>query len=162
MRRHTDPWPFHIRIRYVASVAYRVLVLGDTIGIRVLMATASLLIALGFLLDHSTFDRPKFATMALVVNQFDYGRMIGPAYVWALLFSLHGFGVFWRILEGRRRIFWAVAINWLGLVLWVAEVTLTIVALRTLPADNALALPAVVAMFIALVRTGLNDEKISP
>lgn len=162
MPRADSKWPLKFRIVYLWTIFLRLFLFGDTIAIRVLMAAASIVFGSVLIVHPDTFDRKSFTVMALVVNQFDWGRALGPVVVWSALFYLHGFGVFWRIVERRARIGFAVAINWLGVVIWIAEFTLTNVALGEFAAGNALELPATVALFIALCRTGLNDEKIKP
>lgn len=150
-----------LRLRYLGAVCLRVFWYGDTVPIRVLMAVASLVFAALVLAYPDTFQRRAFVGMGTVVTQFEIGRAIGPGVVWAFLFGLHGVGVFWRIVEARQRIAWAVAINWLGWFVWSTEIVLTSVSLGEFPAGNALALPALLALSVALVRTGLNDEKVS-
>lgn len=131
----------------------RVFIEGDTHTIRVLMAVASIIFGVGLWLPLGMFQRLPFAGMAEVMGEFQ----------WGVLFVLHGVLVFWRTFDPVPRRWWAFWINAYGLVLWILYVGLVNKASGTFTIGTSMEITVLLAAFVALVRTGVNEhEKISP
>lgn len=127
---------------------------GETNTIRVILAIASLIFAavLWYPSDDLFDTRQAWASM----------RAVAPGWVWGVIFFLHFVGVFWRQLDARPRPYVAFAINAYGLFIWFVMTGMTTQQIGQFSPANSLELTVLLAAFVALVRTGLNDEKISP
>lgn len=147
-----QPWTLLTRIRYYRRVLRVVFIEGDTNTIRVLLAGASFFYAAGLLLPLQTFSRPAFVGM----------RELAPEWVWATLFALHAIGVGWRQVDLVPRPNWAFAINALGIGLWLLYIGLVTLAIGEYTPSTAMEITVLLAALVALVRTGFNDEPISP
>ena len=139
-------------LRHCYATVRRLVVEGDTTTIRVIMAIASLLYAIGLLVPIHTFARPSFAGMQALM----------PDWAWAVCFILHAVGVAWRLLDEVPRIAWAFAINAFGIAIWIMYTVLVTVTLGQYTPSTAMEITVLAAAIVALVRTGLNDEKFSP
>lgn len=139
-------WP------YAKAVTLAVFTQADTMTIRLLLANASCLWALGALHEPSLFDRPMYAVMSQFVDQ----------YVWAMGFMLHFIGVYWRIYDPVSRPIWGLLVNGLGFVLWSICTIATNAAGNGFSPTTALECTLCVASGWALYRTGLNKELTTP
>lgn len=157
MKRHAHqfgppPWSWAIRRRYFRLVTVEVFWRSDTTAIRALMAVASLAFAVGLLLPFHAFDRPVFAGMAYVASSS----------TWASLLVLHAIGAFWRIYDPTSRAGVGFAISAFGIGLWSFSTGLIWYAVGEFSPAIGLEVTVIAAAFIALIRTGLNDEVSAP
>lgn len=146
------PWPANVRRAYYARMLREVFIYGDTTTIRVILAVASVGYTVGLWLPLHTFERKGYALMASISNEW----------VWGGAFLAHAMGVFWRIIDVVPRNGWAFAINAYGFGLWFVVTGMIMESIGEYSPGVAMELTVLAAAFIALVRTGLNDEKISP
>lgn len=159
---------------HLKRILLAVFVYCDTTTIRAQMALASIAFAVGCIPDalwpnsvhlfslagwdiHTpaplgVFDRPLYAGM----------RAVAPGWVWGLGFLAHAIGVVWRFLDTTRRVYWALAINALGSGLWFLSTALMTWQVGEFVPSVATEWVMVGALIVALVRTGLNEEKVSP
>lgn len=146
------PWSWAIRWRYIKLVTVEVFWRADTTAIRALMAAASLAFAAGLWLPLHAFSRSTFAGMAYVAS----------ADTWAGLLTLHAVGVLWRIYDPTSRAGVGFAINAFGIGLWTFSTGLIWYAVGEYSPAIGLEVTVLAAAFIALIRTGLNDEVSAP
>lgn len=149
-------WGYRVPISPKAArlwrIARRVFIEGDTTTIRVLLAVASVGFTAGLWLPLHTFDRPGFAVM----------RAVMPEWAWGALFLLHAAGVAWRLIDPLPRVGWAFAVNAYGLFLWIVSTGLITSAVGEYSPGTAMEITVLLAAFVALIRTGLNDEQFTP
>ena len=158
-----QPWGWKQRIDYYRWVIYAIFWLSDTTTIRVLLGLASLGFTLGLWLPLDTFSQLPFAGMASCFNFKSVPISVrAHEWVWGVLFLLHALGVSWRMFDLTPRIKWAFAINAYGLMLWLASTGLITQAVGKYTPALSLEVVVIMAAFVALVRTGLNDEQVSP
>lgn len=124
----------------------------DTNTIRVLIADASLVYAIILWSLPNLFSSSPFWTPMRVFSEN----------TWAGAFFSHFVGVLWRQVDDVPRPFVAFAISAYGLLLWFVTTGMLIQRTGHLAPTNALEVTMICAGLIALVRTGLNDDKISP
>lgn len=140
---------------YIKHVTKTVFTAADTSTIRLILAWASLLYAAvlvySMLIGSPTFDRPFFALMAFYANEW----------VWAALFTLHWFGVHWRLFDVRSRPNWALAINMHGFFLWFISTLSVNIAARVITPSTVLEWTMCAASAWALYRTGLKKELVT-
>jgi hypothetical protein len=146
------PWSWAIRWRYFRLVTAAVFWHSDTTAVRALMAVASVFSALGLWFTEETFQRPGFEAMAYVASEN----------TWASLFMLHAAGVFWRVYDPVSRPRLGFAISAFGIGLWMFSTALIYYAIGKYSFATGMELAVVMAAFIALLRTGLNDEVSEP
>jgi hypothetical protein len=146
------PWSWSTRMRFYRHIARQVFLYGDTTTIRVQLALASTGFAIGLLLPLHTFEREAFRTM----------RALAPEWVWAIGFIVHSIGVFWRMVDLKPRLYWAFGINAFGLFLWILSSGLITQAIGVYSPGMAMELTVILAALVALIRTGLNDEQVTP
>lgn len=125
---------------------------GDTNTIRVLLAVASLIFALDLWAPYPIFLRPYWQPLAAVASQTG----------WGLAFFLHFILVMWRQYDDTPRPLTAFLINAYGLLLWFVVTGMLTQGTGNFAPTNSLELTVLLAGAVALVRTGLNDEKHSP
>lgn len=135
-------------LRYASAIMWMTFVKGDTTAIRALMALASAGWTAGLWLPLGTFDRPIFAWM----------HWLAPGWAWGLLFLLHFAGVTWRFMDPVARVRWGLAINILGFALWALSTIGQTLAVGEFTPSTSLEWFATAALFMAMVRTGLNSE----
>jgi len=138
-----------------ATKLRRILIEGDTNTIRVLLAVASLILAVILWVsgeDSVFYSRPAWEGM----------RAVFSANAWGALFFIHFVGVLWRQWDEIPRPRMAFLINAYGLFIWFVMTGMTTTTIGELSPGNSLELTILVAAFVSLVRTGLNDEKVSP
>lgn len=134
-------------IRYWRGVTELVFYKADTITVRLLLANASILWALGAILFPDTFERNGYQIMSLI-----------PRGVWAALFMAHGLGVYWRIFDPEQRREWALVVNGLGLVVWLLSTILINIAVGEFAIGTSLEWIMCGASAWTLYRTGLKSE----
>lgn len=147
-------------LRYVLHIIATIFWRGDTLAIRALMALSSFLLALDLVFWPQNFERATWLVMQQAADLLSRGY-VAPEWFWGPLYMLHAVGVAWRFLEKRTRIGWAIAINSLGVVIWGANVVLTMVAIGYPAAGSVLPLVCTIALIVSQWRTGLNDEKLT-
>jgi len=132
----------------------RSLIETDTNTIRVLLAVSSLVFAvILWLPGDSLFQtRPAWQSM----------REVFSAFTWGFLFFAHFVGVTWRQLDDIPRPRVAFLINAYGLLVWFVMTGMVTTQVGELSPGSALELTVLAAAFVSLVRTGHNDEKVSP
>lgn len=145
-QQHLPWWP------YAKAVTKSVFTNADTMTIRLLLANASFLWALGALHEPTFFDRPMYAVMSQFGNQ----------YVWSLGFILHFIGVYWRIYDPVSRPFWGLLVNGLGFVLWSICTIAINSSVNGFSPTTALECTLCVASGWALYRTGFDNELTAP
>lgn len=146
-RRHeVSFWPW---CRYVTT---GIIKHADTLTIRLLLATASLGVAVCLAFGHDVMSRHGYEIL----------RQGGPAQMWAAGFVLHFAGVVWRVYDFQPRPRWALCINFFGFSIWALWTLGLNVALGGVTPGTALEWTLVAASGWALYRTGLNDESVSP
>ena len=146
------PWSWAVRWKYFKLVTVEVFWRSDTTAIRALMAVGSVFFAIGLLSPFHTFSRPIFKAMAYVASE----------QVWAYMFALHALGVLWRIYAPTSKPGWGFAINAFGLGIWMFSTCLIYYAVGEYTPSNSMELAIIIAAFVALLRTGLNDEVTAP
>lgn len=134
-------------MRYWKGIVELVFYRADTLTVRLLLANASILWAFGVMVFPAAFTRRGWEIMSVV-----------PHWIWAVAFLLHGIGVYWRIFESAQRIKWALAINALGLAVWLLSTVLINVAMGEFAVGTSLEWIMCFASAWALYRTGLNTE----
>lgn len=139
-------------LRYCWVMFNRVFFQADTTTIRLILANGSFVWAFSLLLDPHAFDRRVYTLM----------DSLAPQPVWMVLFALHFMGVYWRLLDVKARIWWALAVNGLGFALWFISTAAINVAVGTFSQTSSLELTMVAASGWALFRTGLRPEIVSP
>lgn len=135
------------QLRYWHGVIQLVFYRGDTITVRLLLANASIAWAIIVMLLPETFNRHGWELMRVF-----------PHWSWALAFFLHGIGVYWRVFDSKQRTGWALAINGLGLAVWLLSTILINLAIGTIAASTSLEWIMCFASAWALYRTGLKSE----
>lgn len=146
------PWSWAVRWRYFKAVTIAVFWRSDTTAIRALMATASMLFAIGLYLPLHTFDRQAFSGMAYVASE----------HTWAGMLMLHAVGVLWRIYDPKSRPGVGFAINAFGIGLWMFSTGLLYYAVGEYTPSTGMEVAVIFAALIALLRTGMNDEVAQP
>jgi hypothetical protein len=141
-----------LRIGHVRSRTQEVFINGDATTIRVLLAWGSFFWALVLWWPTVTFNRQAYTWMAYVA----------PEWVWGLAFILHWLGVIWRVYDPKPRVHWALGINAFGAFLWTFMEGCLFMSLGELSPSRALDWCVIVAAWVALARTGLNEGKGSP
>lgn len=140
------------RWEYAKFVTKESLWNSDTVTIRVILASASLFFALALIGNSHMFDRPSYEVM----------KQYGTEYCWAFAFFIHWLGVYWRLLDPMPRPHWALVVNTFGFTIW-ALMTLSInVALGSITPGTTLEWTMVAWSGLALYRTGLNKESLTP
>lgn len=134
-------------MRYWRGIVELVFYRADTITVRLLLANASILWAVGVMFYPDTFTRRGWEIMRLV-----------PHWAWALAFMMHGLGVYWRIFESKQRTGWALAVNALGLAVWLLSTILINIAVGEFAVGTSLEWIMCAASAWALYRTGLKSE----
>lgn len=123
----------------------------DTTILRLVLGVASLLFAVALAAPASMLDPDRLAVMLFMPYRM----------VWISLLLLYFVGVFWRFIDARPRVRWALTVNSLGCVLWLA------IAISTFSAYG-LNLSVVVEGVLGLLslwvlyRTGLTPEIVTP
>lgn len=142
---------------YFKHVTKMIFLGADTSTIRLILAWASLLWAAtlvwSMLTGAPAFQRPFYSLMAWWGNEW----------VWAAAFTLHFFGVHWRLFDLNPRPLWAWWINLLGLSLWfVSTLSTTLMAPIKFTPGTMLEWTMCAASAWALYRTGLKRELLTP
>jgi hypothetical protein len=86
---------------------------------------------------------------------------MAPAWVWAILFTIHGLGVFWRFYDAHERLRWHLAVNVFGFVLWLTATLALNVGLGTISPFSSPEWTMILASGMALVLTGKRPEAVS-
>lgn len=146
--KHAHDVPFWPWFRYVTT---RIIKHADALTIRLLLATASLFVAVCLAFNMHVMERHGYEVLRVL-----------PAEVWAALFLLHFGGVVWRTYDYVGRPKWAICINFFGFTVWAVWTLGLNVALGGVTPGTALEWTLVAASGWALYRTGLNDESVSP
>ena len=146
------PWPWPVRMRYYASVFKQVIWYGDTSTIRVLLAASSFVFAFVLWLPLGTFHRKAFLLMAGAASEF----------WWGLAFFAHFAAVCWRFVALKPSVPWAFVVNAYGVMLWTVSTGLINESIGEFTPSNSMEVVAILLAVIALIRTGLNDEAITP
>lgn len=135
----------------VCTISRKVFWEADTTTIRMSLALASMGWVYSLLARHDLLQTYPYQIMGA----------IAPASIWASLFTLYFIGVFWRIFDPVRRVRWALAINALGVLLWIT-VTLCL-NLRTGRFVPGSSLEIVTCLFAgwAMIRTGNHKEVVT-
>ena len=135
---------FPVDWTYAFHVTRGTLLYADDVKIRWMMAAASISWAVELLLAPLLFSRPEYALM----------RVICPAWAWAAVFLLHGFGAIWRIYERRERETVAKLINGLGVAVWVGATVAQNISSETFIITTSLELIACLFLLGTFVSTG--------
>lgn len=158
-----QPWSWRQRIDYYRWVIYSVFWLGDTTTIRVQLGLASFGFTLGLWLPLDTFSLQSFIGLSNCFNFKSVPLSVrAHEWVWGGLFLLHALGVSWRLVDLTPRIKWAFVINAYGLVVWITTSGLITQTIGRYTPALSLEVVVILAAFVALIRTGLNDEQLSP
>lgn len=120
--------------------------------IRMLLALSSAGWALCLLGNPALLTMPQYRLMLQIM----------PPWLWAVAFTTHFIGVFWRVFDTKPRVRWALAINLLGCFLWFTlTICINTAAGYFIPGS---CLEAVTCAFSAwaLIRTGLGKDVGTP
>lgn len=129
----------------------RAFIESDTNTVRVLIAIASFVYAVSLWLTPDLFKRDYWEPMRV----FSEGT-------WAWIFFTHFIGVAWRQFDTTPRPFIAFLISAYGLLVWFVTTGMLTQHSGHFAPTNALEATMIFAGLVALIRTGLNDDKISP
>lgn len=124
----------------------------DTTPTRFMLALAATSWCILLAVPGDTFDRPVYKYMALVAGDHAEAK-------WCIFWGLHSAGMWWRTFSARPSLYWALAINSLGLALF-GSAAISILTALTYPLPAAVAADFVMAAaaFWVLVRTHINSE----
>lgn len=160
------------RTAYFASTTKLIFLALDPPTIRVLLAMASFGWAFGAIdwpLPRIDFHIPWLGWHVFFDLHFQPFQRKGyellayfaPAWVWALLFALHGVGVGWRFYERKERRTWHLFINLYGFVLWLSMTLAVNYMIGTYNPMSALEWTMIFASGWALVMSGKRTEVVS-
>lgn len=142
----------NIRRLHLMRVLMQVFVYGDMNTIRAMLALGSIGWAAGLWCFSDTFGRPGYRYMAA----------FAPQWLWGFAFLLHFLGVCWRFIDRRVNVPWALTIHGFGLSLWIISTAALTVAVGEFTPSGALEWVLIAAGAMAFIRTGFNEEKITP
>lgn len=125
----------------------------DTTPTRFMLALAATLWAIGLMWPGDSLERPGYLYMRWIVGD-------NAEFKWGLFWTLHAVGMWWRIFSSTKRLWWATAIHFLGVVLFCSS-TIAIFAALTFPLPVAtLGWGTVLALasIWVMLRTHINSE----
>lgn len=123
----------------------------DTTLLRLVLGVSSLLFAIALALPDTIFDPDRFAVTLYVPYRT----------VWIVLFLLHFLGVFWRLIDARHRVRWALTVNSLGCVLWLGVAISTFMVYGFSLSVVVEGMLGILSVWV-LYRTGLTPEIVTP
>ncbi len=123
----------------------------DTTFTRLVLGVAALVVATSLALP-DPFHRNEWQTLYVLL----------PArWVWIVLFLGYFVGVFWRFVDAKPRVRWALIVNILGSVLWLSCMFSRYVLSGVTPGTIAEAMLGILSLWV-LYRTGLTSEIVTP
>lgn len=138
------------------TTALRIIWKSDATTIRLILATASLMWAVGAWVRPQSFDAIPYNSLEWVA----FG-LFGPK-EWGAAFFLHFVGVVWRTFDPVHRVFWGLVVNTYGLVLWASVTLLLTWGLGRLSVTTATDWALCLFAAWALFKTGAPDDLVSP
>ena len=145
------PWTIRQHLTHARRMLIAIIWYGDTTIIRVLLGAASFWFGVFLLCYRDTFARTGFTWMAWVA----------PQWVWALLFLAYTVALIWRFVAKESNL-WGFAVNGYGFALWGIYTGLLLLSVGEFSPGAAAEITMVAGAFLTLVRTGKNDELVSP
>lgn len=141
-----------IDLPYLRAVTLKTLVYADDVKFRWMMALSSLGWVTWIYLDPDMFNRPYYKVM---------GQLMLPNF-WAVLFFFHGAGAIWRIYDRTERIAWGLAVNGLGVAVWVAAtVCQNLSSPHHFTASNVLEVFACLFLLGTFTSTGFSNKSVT-
>ena len=140
----------HPRLCYAWLMARVVFQRSDSTTVRLILANASALFAFNLWAGHLIFERPVFQIMAAIGNE----------HAWAVAFLLHFAGVYWRLFDPVSRVAWGLAVNVLGLTVWLLATVAQFFTPAMLATIPSLLPPRLLVAATALFNLTLNVAQI--
>ena len=97
------------------------------------------------------FQRPAYALM----------RELSGEWGWVLIFTIHFFGVHWRVLDPKERVWAGLLVNFYGFFIWLYSTISVNLSLGLLLPSSAVEWTMIFASAWALYRTGLQRELVT-
>lgn len=155
VERRSHPREGHL-FEHIKTVMRRIVWRSDATTIRLILATASALWAIGAWLHPQTFDHSPYS----VLERLDFLHLTTNA--WGVLFMLHFFGVMWRVFDPTRRVIWGLIVNSYGLAIWLSVTLSLTIAVGSLDVDTSTDWALCLFAAWALFKTGARDDLVSP
>jgi hypothetical protein len=145
-----------LRFRYIVATTKLIFAHLDPATIRVLLAFASVLWAIGALPWMPFFYSHPFGR-----HGYEVMSMMASEEVWAWLFLLHAAGVTWRFYERTERPNWNNAVNFFGFVLWGTTTGCINYSIGAYTNGTSMELALTCASAWALLKTGKVREVVT-